>query len=171
MQTELPVWLRLPLALRAVAVALVATLLLGGCGFRLQGAVPLAADLQQVALRAPDLQSDFVLAMRRALIDSGAQLRAGASAQLIIERDDLLERVASVSARNVPREYELTYVVRFSLRLGNETRIDAEQVTLTRDFSFDERIALAKERERERLRTTLAQEAAGIVLQRLASQR
>jgi len=61
--------------------------------------------------------------------------------------------------------------VRFSLKFGGDTRIDAEEVTVTRDFSFDERIALAKEREREQLRATLAQEAAGVVLQRLASQR
>jgi len=169
MQTE--VCARLRFALRAVPAALVAALLLVGCGFHLQGAVPLAAELQQISLRTPDSQSDFVLAMRRALLDAGAQLQAGASAQLIIERDELSERVASVSARNVPREYELTYVVRFSFRLGNEMRIEGEEVTVTRDFSFDERIALAKEREREQLRTTLAQEAAGIVLQRLASQR
>ncbi|MBM4212129.1 MAG: hypothetical protein FJ179_00230 [Gammaproteobacteria bacterium] len=165
------VHVRLAFARWATAAALLATLLLVGCGFHLQGAVPLAADLRQLALRAPDSQSDFVRAMRRALLDAGAQLQTSSNAQLIIERDELLERVASVSARNVPREYELTYIVRFSLRFGNETRIDAEEITVTRDFSFDERIMLAKEREREQLRATLAQEAAGIVLQRLASQR
>jgi outer membrane lipopolysaccharide assembly protein LptE/RlpB len=42
---------------------------------------------------------------------------------------------------------------------------------VSRDFSFDERAALAKDREREQLRMTLAEEAAVIVLQRLASLR
>jgi outer membrane lipopolysaccharide assembly protein LptE/RlpB len=42
---------------------------------------------------------------------------------------------------------------------------------VTRDFSFDERLALAKERERDQLRQTLAEEAASIVLQRLSSLR
>jgi outer membrane lipopolysaccharide assembly protein LptE/RlpB len=90
---------------------------------------------------------------------------------LSIERDELIERVASVSARNVPREYELTYIVRFSVRLGDEQRVQAEDVRVSRDFSFDERIALAKDREREQLRAALAEEAAVIVLQRLASLR
>jgi len=157
--------------LRLAVAAPVTALLLAGCGFHLQGAVPLAAGLRQLSLRAPDSQSDFVRAMRRGLLDAGVQLQSAGPAELIIERDELLERVASVSARNVPREYELTYIVRFSLKLGGDTRIDAEEVTVTRDFSFDERIALAKEREREQLRATLAQEAAGLVLQRLASQR
>jgi len=164
------VHIRLPFARWAAAAALLATLLLAGCGFHLRGSVPLAADLRQLALRAPDSQSDFARAMRRALLDAGAQLQTSSNAQLIIERDELLERVASVSARNVPREYELTYIVQFSLRLGSETRIDTEEITVTRDFSFNERITLAKAREREQLRATLAQEAADIVMQRLGSQ-
>ena len=47
--------------------------------------------------------------------------------------------------------------------------VEAEEVTATRDFSFDERLALAKSREREQLRETLARELAGVVLQRVAS--
>jgi outer membrane lipopolysaccharide assembly protein LptE/RlpB len=86
-----------------------------------------------------------------------------------IERDELLERVASVSARNQPREYELTYVVRYSVMRDGVYLVEAEEVTATRDFSFDERLALAKSREREQLRETLARELAGVVLQRIAS--
>jgi outer membrane lipopolysaccharide assembly protein LptE/RlpB len=109
--------------------------------------------------------------MRRSLMASGASLDPDAATVLSIERDEFLERVVSVSARNVPREYELTYLVRFSLRVGNESRVRSEELTVSRDFSFDEKIALAKDREREQLRATLAEEAAGIVLQRLASLR
>jgi outer membrane lipopolysaccharide assembly protein LptE/RlpB len=81
----------------------------------------------------------------------------------------MLERVASVSARNQPREYELTYVVRYSVVRGGISLVDSEEVTATRDFGFDERLALAKSREREQLRETLARELAGVVLQRIAS--
>lgn len=158
-------------ALRAFAAAVAACGLLVGCGFHLQGSVPLAADLQQISLRAADSQSDFVRAMRRNLLEGGVRLQPDARTVLSIDRDELLERVASVSARNVPREYELTYVVRFSLKIGDEIRIADEEIMVSRDFSFDERLALAKEREREQLRATLAAEVAGIVLQRLASQR
>jgi outer membrane lipopolysaccharide assembly protein LptE/RlpB len=62
-------------------------------------------------------------------------------------------------------------VVRFSFKVGDESRLQGEEVAVSRDFSFDERAALAKDREREQLRMTLAEEAAVIVLQRLASLR
>lgn len=150
----------------AVVVALVA-----GCGFHLQGTLPIAGDLQHLTLQVTDRQSDFVNAMQRNLRNAGVHIGPGSETVLVIERDELIERVASVSARNLPREYELTYAVTFSARVRGELRIASEQVSVTRDFSFDERLALAKEREREQLRATLAEEAAGIVLQRLSSLR
>lgn len=146
-------------------------LVVAGCGFHLQGVVPIAGDLQRISLRAADTQSDFASAMQRGLRGAGVSIQPGSDAELVIERDELLERVASVSARNLPREYELTYIVRFSVRVRGETRVASEEISVTRDFSFDERIALAKARERDQLRATLADEVAGIVLQRLSSLR
>jgi outer membrane lipopolysaccharide assembly protein LptE/RlpB len=127
--------------------------------------------LQRLTLQVTDSQSDFVNAMQRNLRDAGVSVGPGNETTVSIERDELIERVASVSARNLPREYELTYAVQFSVKIRGEWRVSSEQVLVTRDFSFDERLALAKEREREQLRETLAEEAAGIVLQRLASLR
>jgi outer membrane lipopolysaccharide assembly protein LptE/RlpB len=40
---------------------------------------------------------------------------------------------------------------------------------VSREFSFDERAVLAKEREQEVLRAALARDLAGVVLNRLAS--
>jgi len=172
--------LSLPLVLLAAA----------GCGFRLQGVTSLPPVLAAVRVQTADTQTDFAQALDRELrrvgvasthvgttgvgtIGSGASSGSAAAggAVLRIERDELLERVASVSARNVPREYELTYVVRYSLSLDGQTRIDAEEVSVSRDFSFDETAALAKDRERDLLREALARELAGVVLARLASVR
>jgi LPS-assembly lipoprotein len=145
--------------------------LVAGCGFHLQGTVPIAGDLQRLTLQVADGQSDFVSALQSSLRSAGVDVTPGSETVLVIERDELLERVASVSARNLPREYQLTYAVRFSVKVRGETRIANEPVLVTRDFSFDERLALAKERERDQLRQTLAEEAASIVLQRLSSLR
>jgi outer membrane lipopolysaccharide assembly protein LptE/RlpB len=57
------------------------------------------------------------------------------------------------------------------VKVRGEPKVTSERIAVTRDFSFDERLALAKERERDQLRATLAEEAAGIVLQRLSSLR
>lgn len=157
-----------------------------GCGFRLQGETSLPPVLAALRVQTADSQTDFAQALERALqragvgivqrggvdtVQGGATAPPGEAAVLRIERDELLERVASVSARNVPREYELTYVVRYSLFLSGQTRIDAEEVSVSRDFTFDETAALAKDRERDLLREALARELSGVVLARLASVR
>ncbi|MFM7706790.1 MAG: LPS assembly lipoprotein LptE [Gammaproteobacteria bacterium] len=157
-----------PLLVVACAAAL------GGCGFALQGSTPLPAVVATVQLDAADDRTPFAQALRRRLGAAGADPgAAGATgvAVLRIERDEVLERVASVSARNIPREYELTQVVRFSLDAGGTRRISAAEVSASRSLTFDERRALAKEREREQLREALADEVAGIVLQRVAGLR
>jgi LPS-assembly lipoprotein len=176
---------------RTVAPALLVAcaVLVGGCGFRLQGSTPLPAVVATVQLDAADDRTPFAQALRRRLGASGATLAprgatvsgaSGASgapgaapgiAVLRIERDEVLERVTSVSARNIPREYELTQVVRFSLDAGGTRRISSAEVSASRSLTFDERRALAKEREREQLRETLADEVAGVVLQRVAGLR
>ena len=171
---------------RAAAPALLVAcaVLVGGCGFRLQGSTPLPAVVATVQLDAADDRMPFAQALRRRLGASGATLAprgpagpgvggAGTTdvAVLRIERDEVLERVTSVSARNIPREYELTQVVRFSLDAGGTRRITSAEVTASRSLTFDERRALAKEREREQLREALADEVAGVVLQRVAGLR
>jgi len=177
---------------RAATPALLAAVAaLGGCGFALQGSTPLPAVVATLQLDAADDRTPFAQALRRRLGASGATLAprgtggagtagAGAGAGgvgtagvavLRIERDEVLERVASVSARNIPREYELTQVVRFSLDAGGTRRISSAEVSASRSLTFDERRALAKEREREQLREALADEVAGIVLQRVAGLR
>ncbi len=152
--------------------ALVALAALTACGFRLQGRVPLSAALAVTHVAADDVQSDFVQDLRRALLASGARLtatRAASTAVLEVQRDELVERIISVSARNIPREYELTYTVRIRVLRGERAVLGPEEISLSRDFSFDERAVLAKEREKENLRAALARDLVGIVMRRLSS--
>lgn len=157
-----------------VALAGLLSLTLTGCGFHLQGRAALAPVLARVYVQTDDRQSDFTIALRRALRIAGATLvdsPAADAATLRIDTDEWSDRVASVSARNVPREYELTYRVRFALLESGRERISSEELSLTRDVSFDETRALGKQRERDELRATLAGELATVVVQRLASVR
>lgn len=167
-----------------LSMAVGVLLLLSACGFRLQGDLALPQAVAVIELQAVDRQSDFAHALARQLRDAGVEVRwrgrseePVAGALLQIEADEFLERVASISARNLPREYELTYRIRYSyqpsrsLPAESPAKIASEELTLSREFSFDERVALAKQREREQLRSTLANELAGMVVQRLASLR
>ena len=162
-------------ARRITLIATVFAVALCGCGFQLQGRLPLSPVVTLVYLDAADNQSDFFASLRTGLLRSGARLAGSAQetgvAVLRIERDEFVERAASISSRNLPREYEVTYLVRYSLERDGVRRIESEELAASRDFSFDERRVLAKSREREQIRERLADELAGLVLQRLASQR
>ncbi len=154
-----------------LAVVLAAALL-SACGFRLQGRTPLPEPLKVTYVLAEDSQSDFVLGLRKALLSSGAKLAprdSEASGVVQVLTDEVTERVLSVSASNIPREYELTYTVRFSVRAGSNELLPPQEVALTRDYSFDERTLLAKEHEEAILREALARDLVGIVMRRLAS--
>ena len=159
---------------RRVAVAFLSLAVAAstGCGLRLQGreAAPLA--FASAFIEVQDAQSDFVQALSRSLSASGVRLerdRARAEAIVRISHDEVKEHVLSVSARNIPREYELTYRVEFSVQKGGVELLAPREASLSRDFTFDETILLAKEREQRVLEDALARDLAAIVMRQLAA--
>ncbi|MCW5574012.1 MAG: hypothetical protein KIT37_13410 [Steroidobacteraceae bacterium] len=156
--------------LTVVVLALTATAL-AGCGLRLQGREAKPQAFASAWVDAQDPQSDFVQALSRSLAASGVRLerdRARAEAVIRISRDEIREHVLSVSARNIPREYELTYRVEFSVLKDGAELLAPREAALTRDFTFDETILLAKEREQRLLEDALARDLAAIVMRQLA---
>ena len=149
-----------------------AAVLLGGCGFHLQGHTPLPPVVRTPFLEAPDRQSDFIQYLRHALLSNGAQLtpeRDKASAVVSILRDSVARRVLSVSATNQPNQYEVTYTVGFSVTAAGKELLPPQEVSATRTYSFDERLLLAKNHEEEILRQDMARDLADMVMRRLAS--
>jgi LPS-assembly lipoprotein len=146
--------------------------LLAGCGFHLQGSAGLPAVAVAPYIDAPDPYSDFYQALSSALVRSGAQLeadRGAASAVLIVQRDETGQSVLSVSARNVPTEYEVFYTVSYELRQGEEVLIPLQTVTLTQDYVYDVTDVLAKSIEEGQLREALARDIAQMIIRRLSS--
>jgi LPS-assembly lipoprotein len=147
-------------------------LLLAGCGFHLQGRQPLPAQFAYTYVDTKDEQTDFVQDLRKALLAAKVNVirtRGSSSAVISVHDDELTERILSVSARNIPTEYELTYRVKFSVMSGDKTLIDNEEISATRDISFTESQLLAKEREQEILRAALARDLVALVMRRLAA--
>jgi len=147
-------------------------LLLGGCGFHLQGRQPLPEAFAYTFVDTKDEQTDFVQDLRKALLASNVNViptKGSSGAVITVHADELTERILSVSARNIPTEYELTYQVEFSVTADGKTLIDKEQVSATRDISFDEAQLLAKEREQEILSEALARDLVALVMRRLAA--
>jgi LPS-assembly lipoprotein len=147
-------------------------LALASCGFHLQGRQPLPEAFAYTYIDTKDEQTDFVQDLRKALIASGAKVirtQGSSGATIDVHDDELTERVLSVSARNIPTEYELTYKVEFSVSSGGKQLIEHEEISASRDFSFDETQLLAKEREQEILREALARDLVALVMRRLAA--
>ncbi|HTU65679.1 MAG TPA: LPS assembly lipoprotein LptE [Steroidobacteraceae bacterium] len=148
------------------------TYLLAGCGFHLQGRQPLPAAFQYTYVDTRDEQTDFVQDLRKALIASNVNVirtQGSSGSTISVHADELTEKILSVSARNIPTEYELTYKVEFSVTSAGKTLIDHEEISATRDISFDEAQLLAKEREQEILREALARDLVALVMRRLAA--
>jgi LPS-assembly lipoprotein len=157
---------------RSKLLALALTCALSACGFHLQGRQPLPAEFAYTFIDTRDEQTDFVQDLRKALIAANVNVirtRGSSGATISVHDDELTERILSVSARNIPTEYEMTYKVVFSVSSGGQTLIDKEEISATRDISFDEAQLLAKEREQEILREALARDLVALVMRRLAA--
>jgi len=149
----------------------IAALLLAGCGFHLEGRVPLPEAIQRPYIQAPDQQSDFVQSLRRQMLISGAHpvdSPEQATAVVDILSDAVTPRILSVSGQNRPTEYQVTYTIRFSVIAGGRVLLAPQQVSAMRSYSFDESLLLAKEHEEAILQQAMGQDLAGIVMRRLS---
>ena len=158
-------------ARRTAGLAMLAAVLLTGCGFHLQGHTPLPAAFKVSCVDARDRQSDFVQGLRTALLNAGMQLTeqsTDATAVVHVIDDRITRRVLSVSPDNLPREYEITYTVKFAVNAAGKDLIEAQEVTATREFSFDVNALLAKDNEEDVLRAALAHDLVDAVMRRLA---
>jgi LPS-assembly lipoprotein len=153
--------------------SLLVLLVLGGCGFHLEGSTPLPASLAVVHVDTNDTQSDFYFGLRKALMAAGTRVdddgKDAGSAVIHILNDSAVQRTVTVSTLNVPTEYELTYKVRFSVTVQGREVIAPEEHSLERDYSYSESAQLAKERESAILSQALAHDLVSVVMRRLAS--
>ena len=146
-------------------------LALSGCGFHLQGHTPLPEVVRTPYVQTVDKQSEFIVSLRRAMLNSGAhpvQQKDKASVVVQIIKDDVVRRTLSVSAQNQPDEYELTYTVRFTVTQGDKELLPPTDITNVRSFAFSEQLLLAKNHEEMILRQDMAHDLADMVMRRLA---
>jgi len=154
---------------RILAIS-VAAMVLTGCGFHLAGTGSLPAAMQTTYLDSGEPYSEFYSSLSEALRRRGLDLvdsRTEAGARLIISEDSSGQRVLSVSARNIPREYEVFYAVTFSLEADGQALMGPELLVARRNYTHDETEVLGKEREESILRRALAEDLARQVVRRI----
>ncbi len=154
------------------SLAIIVGTLLAGCGFQLQGAFSTPAGMERTYVAAPDSFSLFYRELSRELDQSGVTLvdsAADATAVFTIYFDETDQRVLSVSARNVPTEYEVFYTIRYGLVSGEETLIATQDLTLTREYLYDETLVLGKAREQELMREAIVDDLVRIVMTQISA--
>lgn len=119
-----------------------------------------------------DRHSLFYRKLSRELEAAGVNVvesPADATATFAIHSDETDQRVLSVSARNVPREYEVYYTVYYSVQAGETALLEPQLQTATRDYTWDETQVLGKAREEDLLREAIAEDLVRLVLIQLSS--
>jgi LPS-assembly lipoprotein len=147
-------------------------LLLSACGFHLRSAPTVPPQMSTTYIDTKDRYSAFYRKLRRELQDAGVNVvdeRSSAAAVFSILSDETDQRVLSVSARNVPREYEVYYSVYYSVHAGTEVLLEPQEQTATRDYTYDETRVLGKSREEDLLREAIVNDLVRIVLIQLSS--
>ena len=155
---------------RIVCIAVVA--LVAGCGFHLQGAFTSPATMERTYIAAGDRYSQFYRELRKQLQDAGVQLvdtKAESTATFSILYDETDQRVLSVSARNVPTEYEVYYTIQYAIDGIDNRLLETQDLTITRNYTYDSMLVLGKAREEELLREAIVKDLVRIVLKQVST--
>jgi len=146
--------------------------LLAACGFHLQGATSTPAAMQRTYISTTDRYSPFYRELRRNLQAAGVVVTdtpADATATLSILYDVTDQRVLSVSARNVPTEFEVFYTVRYTVTSGEASLLEPQELTLTRDYTYDATLVLGKAREEQLMREAIVTDLVRIVMKQIST--
>ncbi len=128
--------------------------------------------MQRTYIATADRHSGFYQALRRELSSAGIELvdsPVDATSIFNIHTDITNQRVLSVSARNVPTEYEVFYIVNYSLVSGPTTLMQPRTQTQTRFYTWDETLVLGKQMEQQTLRDAIVGDLVRVVMIQLSS--
>lgn len=138
----------------------------------MQGSLDVPDKLQRTYIATEDEYSEFYRELRRQLEDNGVEVVASsvdATGIVSVHVDNTGQRVLSVSARNVPTEYEVFYSIEYSVESGETTLQPRQFISMTRDYTYDETLVLGKAREEQLLREAIAADLVRVVMKQIGS--
>lgn len=138
----------------------------------MQGALTTPAEMERTYIATDDRHSLFYQKLRLRLQAAGvilADTAAESSATFSILYDETDQRVLSVSARNVPTEYEVYYTIQYAIDAGADRLLELQTLTLTRDYTYDSTLVLGKAHEEELLRDAIMEDLVRIILKQIST--
>jgi LPS-assembly lipoprotein len=155
-----------------VPIWLAAAALLSSCGYHIRGNSDIPSDMQRTYIATEDRHSQFYQGLRREMKTSGIEVvdsPADATAIFTIYSDVTGQRVLSVSARNVPTEFEVFYIVSYSVESGQNSLLDRRTQTKVEDYTWNETLVLGKEQEQQQLRSAIVGDLVRVIMIQLSS--
>lgn len=129
--------------------------------------------MESTYVETEDKYSLFYRTLGRELQASGVNVVDSideATAVLTIYLDQTDQRVLSVSARNVPTEFEVFYVVQYGLISGENTLLEVQDFSATRNYTYDPTLVLGKSNEQELMRSAIVDDLVRILLKQISVQ-
>lgn len=154
-------------------LSLVAT----GCGFHLRGAPTLPNQTSTVVVSSQSLHAPMERALRKQLqlyglhspSGDGSQSNTEQGIEIFLQPENLNRQLLSVYASGQVAEYELIFNVSYTVTFPDKQPLDVK-FEVVRDYQDDPDQVLAKTRELELVLDEMRQEAADIIIRRLANQ-
>lgn len=128
--------------------------------------------MAQTFIDVDDRYSLFARELRAQLQSSDIEIvdsATAATARLFVTYEETDQRVLSVSARNVPTEYEVYYTIQYAIDAGQRRLLEPQTLTVTRSYTYDSTLVLGKAREEELLRDAIVEDLVRIVLKQIAT--
>jgi LPS-assembly lipoprotein len=138
----------------------------------MRGTASVPPEMARTYIETNDRFSLLYRELRNSLRRSGVEVvdtPAAATATFTIHSDETGQRVLSVSARNVPREFEVYYSVFYGVATADKVILAPRDQTLTRDYIWDETLVLGKEKEEQLLREAVVGDLIRGILIQLSS--
>jgi len=138
----------------------------------MRGTATVPPEMARTYIETNDRYTLFYRELRASLGRSGIEIvdtPAAASATFSILSEETGQRVLSVSARNVPREFEVYYSVYYGVTGSEKAILPPREQTLTRDYIWDETLVLGKEKEEQLLREAVVEDLIRVILIQLSS--
>lgn len=141
--------------------------LLVSCGFHLRGSQSLPAKLAPLYLEKDSMSLSMYRELRAALRSVEGQLTEDptlAASTLKVVSERRVRNVTSVDSAGRAREYDLRYIVDFSLSAGSEVLIERDSIELNRTLLFNPDTVLGVAEEAENIYDDMIRDGAGLIL-------
>lgn len=157
--------------LKHIFLWLLIGLTLSGCGFHLRGVLNMPTWLTDVAIIVEAANRDLDPMLKEQLQAYHIRMSsdpATARYWLIIEEDQEEQHITSVSSSTTPRQYQITYRVKFKLQAAKGKEIiPLSTVTTTRQLTVNSDRILGSNDEENTLKREMRRDAALQIMDRI----